>query len=170
MFCTCLKMHFYQISETVSNLQSWHEYMVAIAIFNIFKGCNSKSRLTRARVLVFCTSSYGALHLWEISWDISNCVQRTERTRVHGGNGYAQCSKDNNSKSRQIKSYSSWVLHIFSWCFIFVFFSWCFIFVWHFVKISRTVSELWSGHEYIVEMAIFNIYDVQRAVTLWQVN
>ena len=32
-------------------------------------------------------------------------------------------------------------------------------------EISRTVSELWSGHEYMVEMAIFNIYDVQKAVT-----
>ena len=33
------------------------------------------------------------------------------------------------------------------------------------MKISRTVSELWSGHEYMVEMAILNIYNVQRAVT-----
>ena len=42
---------------------------------------------------------------------------------------------------------------------------WCFIFVSSFVKISRTVSELLSGHEYMVEMAIFNIND-QRAVAL----
>ena len=30
-----------------------------------------------------------------------------------------------------------------------------------FRKISRTLSELWSGHEYMVEMAMFN---VQRAI------
>ena len=29
---------------------------------------NSKGRLTRLMVLVFCTSYHGALHLWEISW------------------------------------------------------------------------------------------------------
>ena len=33
--------------------------------------------------------------------NISNNVQLTKRIRVHGGNGYVQCSKGNNSKNRQ---------------------------------------------------------------------
>ena len=46
------------------------------------------------------------------------------------------------------------VLHIISWCFTLV---------RSFIKISGTVFNLQSGHEYMVEMAIFN---VQRAITL----
>ena len=38
--------------------------------------------------------------------------------------------------------------------------------VWSFIKISGRVANLESGHKYIVEKAIFNIYNVQRAVTL----
>ena len=30
-------------------------------------------------------------------------------------------------------------------------------FLWSFVKISRMVSELWSEHEHVVEMAMFNV-------------
>ena len=33
--------------------------------------------------------------------NISNDFQLTEQTRVHGRNDYVQCSKGNNSKSRQ---------------------------------------------------------------------
>ena len=54
------------------------------------------------------------------------------------------------------QSYGSCVLHFVLWC--------C-IFVRNFVKISRTVSELSSRHQHMVERAIFNIYDVQRATT-----
>ena len=35
--------------------------------------------------------------------NISNCFQLTDRTRVHGRNGYVQCSKGNNSKSRKTR-------------------------------------------------------------------
>ena len=42
---------------------------------------------------------------------------------------------------------------------------WCFTFVRNFMKISRTVFNSQSGHQYTVEMAIFNFYNVQRAVT-----
>ena len=52
------------------------------------------------------------------------------------------------------QSYGSCVLHVISWCFIVVL---------SFVKISQTVSKLRSGHEYMVEMAMFN---VQRVITL----
>ena len=63
--------------------------------------------------------------------------------------GYVQCSKSNHSKRRQTRV----TVHVF-----------CksphsaFTFVWSCVKIL-------SGLEYIVEMAIFSIYDVQRATT-----
>ena len=33
----------------------------------------------------------------------SNCFQLTEQTQVHGRNGYVQCSKGNNSRTRQSK-------------------------------------------------------------------
>ena len=35
--------------------------------------------------------------------NISNSFQLTEQTGVHGGNGYVQYSKGNNSKSRQTR-------------------------------------------------------------------
>ena len=35
--------------------------------------------------------------------NISNCFQLTEQTWVHGRNGYVQCSKGNNSKSKQTR-------------------------------------------------------------------
>ena len=38
----------------------------------------------------------------------------------------------------------------------------CFTFVRNYIKISRTVFNLQSGHEYMVEMAMFN---VQRIIT-----
>ena len=44
--------------------------MVEMAIFNIYnvqRAVTPKGRLTTVMVLVFCTSSHGALHLCEIS-------------------------------------------------------------------------------------------------------
>ena len=35
--------------------------------------------------------------------NISNGLQLIELSRVHGGNGYVQCSKGNNSESRPIR-------------------------------------------------------------------
>ena len=65
--------------------------------------------------------------------NISNGFQLTERMGVYGRNGYVQCSKGNNSKSRQTRV----AVHVF-----------CFTFVWSLVKISLTVSELRRGHEW----------------------
>ena len=67
------------------------------------KGHNSKSRLTRVTILVFCTSSHDALHLCEVSSKYLNGFQLTEWTRGHSRNGYFQyllCSKGCNWKSR----------------------------------------------------------------------
>ena len=41
----------------------------------------------------------------------------------------------------------------------------CFTFVCKFYEISGTVFNSQSGHKYTVEMAIFNIYYVQKAET-----
>ena len=66
-------------------------------------GGDSKRRLTITTVFVFWLSSHDALRFWEISWNISNGCQLSEQTKIHGRNGYIQCSKGNNSKSRQTR-------------------------------------------------------------------
>ena len=66
------------------------------------KGGNSKSRLTRAKILVFCTSSLGALHIWEISWKYLKRFS-TYRADTSTWYWYFQSSKGNNSKSRQTR-------------------------------------------------------------------
>ena len=65
---------------------------------------------------------------------------------------YNLCSKGGNSKSRLTRD-GFYILHIVSWCFTFV---------RNFIIISRKVFNLQSGHEYMVEMTMFN---VQRAIT-----
>ena len=129
-----------------------------ITIFNVQKGLNSKSRLSRSTVRLFYTWSHNALHFVlvlskylkrfprykpdrvhagngyfqslfcskggssksrlpmcsahplmvlyiceKFHQNISNGFQLTERTQVHGRNGYVQCSKGNNSKRRQTR-------------------------------------------------------------------
>ena len=77
--------------------------------------------------------------------------QLTKRTRVHSRNGYLQyllCLKGRNSKSRLSRVTFSCVLHVVSWCYTFV---------RSFIKISGTVFNLQSGHEYMVEVAMFNV-------------
>ena len=101
-----------KISETVFNLQSglvqgrndhfqylWSSFMM---------GGNSKHRLTGIMV-VFCMSFYDALHLCEISWKYLKRFSTSEWTWVHGGKGYVQCSKGNNSKSRKTRV----MVHVF---------------------------------------------------------
>ena len=51
------------------------------------------------------------------------------------------------------QSYSFCVLHVVSWCFIFV---------KNFIIISQTVFNLQSRHKYMVDMAMFN---VQKTIT-----
>ena len=70
------------------------------------KGINSKSRLTRVMVLVFCTLFHVALHLFKFHQNICNGFQLTERPQVHSRNGYFQyllCSKNRKSKSRSTR-------------------------------------------------------------------
>ena len=66
------------------------------------KGNYSKNMKIRVTVHEFCTLSDGALNLCKVS-SKSETVQLTERTLVHGRNGYfqyLQCSKGSNSKGR----------------------------------------------------------------------
>ena len=81
--------------------------------------------------------------------NISLGFQLTERTLVHGRNDYVQCLKGNNSKSKQTRVTG----HMF-----------CTLShsVLHMCEVSWIYHELWSGHEYMVEMAMFN---VQRTIT-----
>ena len=57
---------------------------------------------------------------------------------------YAQ--KGDNSKCWLTRATVLAILHIFSWCFTFV---------RNFVKISKAVFNLQSGHMYMVEMTMF---------------
>ena len=57
---------FVKIFRTIFNLQSGHEYMVEMAMFNDQRGKNSKIRQTRVTVHVFGTSFHSALHLCEV--------------------------------------------------------------------------------------------------------
>ena len=60
-----------KISQTVSNLQSGHKFMMEMAMFNVKKGSNSKSGPTGgpSRVMEhkFSTSCHRALNLCEVS-------------------------------------------------------------------------------------------------------
>ena len=67
------------------------------------KGNNSKSRQTELR---FTCSACRFIVLYicvKFPENISNGFQLTKRTRVHGRNGYVQCSKGNTSKSRKLE-------------------------------------------------------------------
>ena len=54
-------------------------------------------------LFVFCTLSHGALHICKVFHNKFSKFQLTEQTRVHGRNGYVQCSKGNDSNSRQTR-------------------------------------------------------------------
>ena len=58
MLNICVKIH--EISKTVLMLQSGHEYVVEMAIFNVQKGKNSKSMQSRVTDFALGMLSYGA--------------------------------------------------------------------------------------------------------------
>ena len=55
-----------EISQTVFNLQSEQEYMVAVALFTVQMENKCIRRQTRVTVHVFCRF-HSAVHLYEIS-------------------------------------------------------------------------------------------------------
>ena len=59
-----------KLQENILNsfqVTEWTQIYYRNHNFQSSKGCNSKSRLTRVMVLMFCTSCYDALHLYEVS-------------------------------------------------------------------------------------------------------
>ena len=56
-----------KISQTVFNLQSGPEYMEEMAMFNVQRAISPKVDTIRVTIHVFCTLSYGALYLCEVS-------------------------------------------------------------------------------------------------------
>ena len=90
-------------------------------------------------VLLFMCSAHRLIVLYicvKFCENISNGFQLTERTRVHGRNGYVQCSKGNNFQSRQTRV----TVHVFCTS------PHSALHLCGLVKISQLVSELWSGH------------------------
>ena len=75
----------------------------------MFKGQNSKNRLTRVMVFRFYRCLMMLYICEKFHNHIPNGFQLAERTRVHGRNGYVQCSKGNNSKSGQTRV----MVHVF---------------------------------------------------------
>ena len=113
VFYICMRFH--EISQTVFNLQSGHEYMVEMAIFNVQRAITPKVGQTRVMVHVFCTSSYNPYICVKFRENITNSIRVMEWTRVHGRNGYVQSSKDNNFKSRQTRVVAN-VTRCFTFC------------------------------------------------------
>ena len=76
IYGSCFAHHFMVIyycikfQENTSNsfqVTGWTQIYYRTHSFQSSKRQNSKSRLTRVMVLVFCTSSHDALHLFEVS-------------------------------------------------------------------------------------------------------
>ena len=106
MVYICVKFH--QNIWNGFQLKEWSQVHSTNGYFQYLlcsKGCNSKSRLARDTVFVFCMLSHGE----KFHQNIWNSFQLTKRTRIHGRNGYVQCSKGNNSKSRQTRV----MVHVF---------------------------------------------------------
>ena len=86
-----------------------HEYMLEMAMFNIQRAIIPKVGIPE---LQFMCSASPLIVLYicvKFHENISNGFQLVEWTRVYGRNGYVQCSKGNNSKSRQTRV----TIHVF---------------------------------------------------------
>ena len=90
---------FIKICGTVFNLQSGYEYLVEMAMFNVQRAINPKVGKPEVRIMYFARCHIVFYICMKLRENILNGFQLTERTRVHGRNGYFQCSKGNNSKS-----------------------------------------------------------------------
>ena len=94
---------FIKISGMVFNLQSRHEYMVEMSMFNVERAITPKVGKPELR---FMCSACHLIVLYicvKFRANILDGFKLTEYTHIHGRNGYVQCSKGNNSKSRQTR-------------------------------------------------------------------
>ena len=92
-----------KISQTVFSLLSGHEYKVEKTIFNVLRAIIQN--VDNSELLFMC-SAHCLLVLYicvKFRENITNGIRVMERTRVHGRNGYIQCSKGNNSVKRQTR-------------------------------------------------------------------
>ena len=105
---------------------------------------------------MFIKLYYGDIHLHKVSRKYLERFQVIEWTQIYYRNHFVQSSKGHNSKSG-LTGVSVLVFYTLSHSAL------------HLYEVSLKYLErffnLQSGHEYIVEMAIFNIYYVQRATT-----
>ena len=131
-------------------------YTSWITIDNVQRAVTPKAGKSELRFLRFATYITVIYICIKFQENISNSFQVTEWTQIHYRKHYFQSSKGHNSKSRLTRitllkfctsSYDA--LHLFEVS----------------LKISGRVFNLQSEHMYIVKMAIFNIYYVQRAGT-----
>ena len=98
-----------KIAQVVFNLQSRHEYIVEMAMFNVQRAITPK--VGKPELGFMCSACcLMVLHIYvKFRENITNDIRVKEGTRVHGRDGYVHCSKGNNSKSRQIRV----MVHVF---------------------------------------------------------
>ena len=77
--------------------------MEEMAMFNVQRAITPK--VCKSELGFMCSACHlKVLYICvKFGENILNGFQLTERTRVHNRNGYVQCSKGNNSKSRQTR-------------------------------------------------------------------
>ena len=131
MLYICTKSH--ENISNISKLWSGHDFWLKIT-----KGYNSVNNVGRVTVLVLCTLSDDALHLYQVLWKYLYWFQSYRADTISA----LKISKGHNSVNKCRQSYGSCSLHIV-W--------WCFTFVPSLVKISLTGSELWSGHDFCTQ-------------------
>ena len=103
------------ISQTVFNLQSGQVYMVEMTMFNVKRAITPK--VGKSDLLFMCSAHcFILLYIYvKFCENITKGIRIMELTRVHGRDGYVQCSKGNNSINRQ----SRVTVHV-SWWFTLV--------------------------------------------------
>ena len=103
LWCCTFVRSFIKISGTVLNFMSRCKYMVNMAMFNIQRAITPKVGKPELQSIGSASCLILLYICVKFRENISNGFQLTEWARVHGKNGYVQCSKGNNSKSRQTR-------------------------------------------------------------------
>ena len=119
-----------RFSTYKADMSTWWKWLNST-----FKGNNSKNRQTR---VTFMCSACRLMVLYicmKFCENITSGIRVMERTKVHGRNGYIQCSKGNNSRVSKPELWFMCSAH----CLMVLY-----ILMWSFMKISQMV---WSGHK-----------------------
>ena len=98
-----------KMSQTVFSLQSGHEYMVEMVMLNVQRIITPKVGNPEPRLMCSAHCLIVLNICVKFGENVMNSIGVMERTRVHGRNGYVQCSKGNNSISRQARI----IVHVF---------------------------------------------------------